>query len=281
MGEIVNTEQAAAWDGHEGDLWAEHADRYERAGRRIGRHIVDQDLVGRADRVLDIGCGTGASTRAAAAVATAGEALGIDLSSRMLEMARRRSEEEGLDNVRFVRADAQVVALDPGAHDLAISSFGAMFFGDPVAAFENIGRGLRPGGSLALLAWRSLPENDWLMALRGALALGRDLPQPPPDAPTPFSLADPERVHRLLGAAGFDSITLEPIDEMMELGADAADALEFAKTMGIVEGLTDGFDPGQRAEAMTNLADLFAAHQTDDGVLLASAAWLIRAERPA
>ncbi len=213
-----------------------------------------------------------------ARIAADGEVTGIDLSSRMLELARQRSEDEGLDNVRFVRADAQVFAFDPGAHDLAMSSYGVMFFNDPVAAFTNIGRGLRPGGSLALLVWRSLPENDWLMSLRGALALGRDLPLPPPDAPTAFSLAEPERVHRILGAAGYDSVTLEPIDEMVEMGTDAADALEFAKTMGIVEGLTDGLDPAQRAEAMANLADLFAEHETADGVLLASATWLITAK---
>ena len=128
-----------------------------------------------------------------------------------------------------------------------MSSFGAMFFNDPVAAFTNIGGGLRPSGTLALLAWRTLPENEWLMSVRGALAVGRELPMPPPDAPTPFALADPERVRSILESAGFDGVELEPIDELIDLGTDASDALEFAKTMGIVEGLTDGLDAEARA----------------------------------
>ena len=95
---------------------------------------------------------------------------------------------------------------------------------------------------------------------------------PPPDAPTPFALADPERVRTILEAAGFQSVDLEPIDEPIDLGADASDALAFAETMGIVDGLTHGLDAQQRAEAMTNLANLFHARQTAEGVLLASAA---------
>ena len=117
------------------------------------------------------------------------------------------------------------------------------------------------------------------MALRGALAVGPRAPVPPPDAPTPFSLADPDRVRGILGPAGFDEVELEPIDEPIEFGTDAADALAFAKTMGIVEGLTHDLDDDARAEAMANLADLFHAHETPDGVLFGSAAWLITARR--
>ena len=117
------------------------------------------------------------------------------------------------------------------------------------------------------------------MSLRGALAMGRQLPVPPPHAPTPFALAEPERVHTILGSAGFDDVELEPIDELIDLGTDASDAMEFAKTMGIVEGLTDGLDPEARAQAMSNLADLFVERETADGVLLASAAWLITARK--
>jgi SAM-dependent methyltransferase len=270
--EVANTEQAAAWDGHEGDVWTEHADRYDRASRRIWPRFVDTQIVGVADRVLDVGCGTGGPTRDVARIASDGEVTGIDLSTRMLELARKRSADEGLDNVTFVRGDAQVFPFEPEALDVAMSSFGTMFFNDPVAAFANIGGGLRRGGTLALLAWRTLQENEWLMSLRGALAVGRELPTPPPDAPTPFAFADPDRVHSILGSAGFDGVELEPIDEPIDLGTDASDAFEFAQTMGIVEGLTDALDPATRATAMSNLANLFHARETADGVLLGSAA---------
>jgi SAM-dependent methyltransferase len=181
--------------------------------------------------------------------------------------------------VSFVHGDAQVYPFEPEAHDVAISSFGAMFFSDPVAAFTNIGRTVRPGGRLALLAWRSLPENEWLMAFRDALAVGRELPMPPPEAPTPFSLADPERVSRVLGAAGFDDVAFTPIDEPMLLGSDAADAMVFASSMGIVEGLTHGLDDDTRATAMANLTRLFAERETPDGVLIGSASWTITATK--
>ena len=277
--DVVNIDQAAAWDGHEGDVWTEQADRYDRASRRIWTRFVEAELVARTDRVLDVGCGTGGPTRDIAHVATNGEVTGIDLSTRMLELARARSTDEGLDNVTFVRGDAQVFSFEPEEFDVAMSSFGSMFFSDPVAAYANIGGGLRRGGTLALLAWRALEENDWLMSLRGALAVGRELPMPPPDAPTPFALADPERVRTILEPAGFQSVEVEPIDELVDLGADASDALAFAETMGIVEGLTHELDAQQRAEAMTNLANLFHARETAEGVLLASAAWLITAHK--
>ena len=128
--------------------------------------------------------------------------LGVDLSSRMLDDARRRSAHEGLTNVEFLRADAQVHPFEPGAYDLAISVFGAMFFADPVAAFANIGRSLRPGGRIAFLAWQRFEDNEWLTAIFDALAAGRDLPTPQPGSPGPFGLADPDAVTTILRDAG-------------------------------------------------------------------------------
>jgi ubiquinone/menaquinone biosynthesis C-methylase UbiE len=184
---IVNTEQAAAWDGHEGDVWSEHADRYEAVVGGIWKVFLDEQPIIDGDHVLDIGCGTGKSTRDAARLTPAGRAVGMDLSARMLKCARHRSAAEGLTSIEFHQADAQVHPFATGAFDLAISSFGAMFFNDPVAAFANIGTGLRPGGRIALLAWRELARNPWLTLLREALALGRDLPEPPTGVPGPLT----------------------------------------------------------------------------------------------
>jgi SAM-dependent methyltransferase len=276
---VVNVEQAAAWDGHEGDVWTEHADRYDRAAARVVDRFFDGGHVRRDDRVLDVGCGTGAPTRRAARIADRGHVVGIDLSSRMLERARAKSADEGIDNVTFVRGDAQVHPFEIATYDLVMSSFGAMFFDDPVAAFSNLHGSLRPEGRVALLAWRTLPENEWLVVLREALAVGRELSLPPPDAPTPFALADPDRVRRVLGRSGFDEIELEPIDEVMTIGSDVADALAFTKTMGIYEGLTADLDADGRARAITSLEARFAEYETIDGVAISSAAWLIAACR--
>ena len=277
--EIVNVEQAAAWDGHEGDVWTEQADRYDRAGRRISERFRALVPIGRADDVLDVGCGTGQLTRHAAHKAADGTVLGVDLSRRMLELARSRSEADGLTNVDFAQADAQVHAFEPASRDLAISSFCAMFFGDPVAALANVGTALRPGGRLALATWRGLDENVWLVTLRTALAAGRDLPVPPARGPSPFGLSEPDHIRDVLAAAGYRDVELTPIDEPMEIGKDAGDALDFAKTMGLYEGLTNDLDDEATAEVTDRLHQAFVAAETADGVLLPAAVWLISATR--
>ena len=276
---IANVEQAAAWDGSEGAHWTEHAARYERAGWRHEKHFDEAGLIGASDRVLDIGCGTGKSTRDAARQAHEGSALGVDLSASMLERGRELAAAEGLTNVEFVQADAQVHPFEAGAFDVAISSFGVMFFNDPVAAFANIGAALTPQGRLAVYAWREIGRNEWVSEMRDALAVGRQLGEPPPDAPTPFSLADPDRVRRILGAAGFTDVALEPVDEPLEFGADADDAYGFMSGVGIVHGLTQDLDDAKKAEALAALRATVDAHETPDGVLFGTSAWLITARR--
>jgi SAM-dependent methyltransferase len=276
---IANVEQAAAWDGPEGAHWAEHAERYERAGWRHQQRFLGAGLISVGDRVLDIGCGTGKSTRDAAGVAAEGSALGVDLSTRMLERAREKSEAEGITNIGFEQADAQVHPFERDAFDVAISNFGVMFFGDPVAAFANIGAALTSEGRLAVMAWRELARNEWVQAIRGALAVGRQLPEPPPDAPTPFSLADPDRVQRILGAAGYVDVELTPVDEPIEFGADADAAYRFMSTTGIVHGLTHELDDARTAQALANLRATVEAHETGEGVLFGTSAWLITARR--
>src|SRR5205085_6087640 len=200
---IANVEMAKAWDGHEGDMWTTHADRYETTGRRTWAAFLGRGLVAAGDDVLDVGCGTGRPTADLARVAAPGRVLGVDLSSQMLERGRRRAEAEGLTNVEFVQGDAQVHPFEAAAFDVAVSSFGAMFFSDQVAAFANIGRALRPGGRLAVIAWQELARNEWLMAFREALAVGRTMGSPPNGAPGPFGLAEPDHVRQVMAEAGF------------------------------------------------------------------------------
>jgi SAM-dependent methyltransferase len=277
--EIVNVEQAAAWDGHEGDVWTEHADRYDTAARRVHDRIRALTAIARSDDVVDVGCGTGLATREAARAAADGTVLGLDLSRRMLELARARSDADGLTNVTFIRGDAQVHSFEAASRDLAMSSFCAMFFGDPVAALANVGTALRPGGRLALATWRSLAENEWLVTLRTALAAGRELGAPPNRGPSPFGLSEPDHIREVVGAAGYRAIELTPVDEAMVVGKDAADALGFATTMGIYEGLTQDLDDATTAQVTDRLHDAFRAAETAEGVLLPAAAWFISATK--
>lgn len=277
--DTANPEQAAAWNGREGEHWATHADRFERIGSPIWQRVVDRDLIGPADRVLDIGCGTGGSTRDLGRIAVHGNVLGVDLSAPMLAVARARAVADALTNVEFLQADAQIHPFDPGRFDAVVSSFGATFFADPVAAFTNIASGLRHDGTLVLLAWQQLDRNEWITAIRTALAMGRDLPVPPPQAPTPFSLADPARVRSLLAAAGFVAVDLDAVDEPMVFGTDADDAYGFLQTLGIVEWLTHDLDLPGRAEALARLRAAVEAHDQSGRVAFGSSAWLITARR--
>jgi len=277
--EIANVEAAEAWDGHEGEHWAEHAERYEHSSWRHRARLLQASGISPTDHVIDIGCGSGRATIEAAELASDGSALGIDLSSQMLAKAVQRAVESGVANAAFVQGDAQVHSFEPTAADVAISHYGAMFFGDPVAAFTNIAGGLRPGGRLALMAWRELERNDWIMLFRKALALGRELPSPPPNAPTPFSMADPDRVRTRLSAAGYRDVDLQPVDEPVEAGDDADHAYAFFSTVGIVNGLLHDLDDAQRAEGLENLRTAFKEAETADGVLLSSSSWLITAIR--
>ena len=205
--------------------------------------------------------------------------LGIDLSSQMLDVAGKRAAARGLTNVSFERTDAQTHVFAPETFELAVSSFGCMFFDDPVAAFANIGRALKPGGQIRFAAWRALKDNPWLMAVREALAMGRDLPFPPLEAPTPFSLSDPDRTLSLFTDAGFTDIELAPLDQPMIPGKDADDAYAFASQMGIVKGLSHDLDDAQRAEGLGKLRQALVDHETTDGVLLDTAAWIISARK--
>jgi SAM-dependent methyltransferase len=276
--DATNFEQAAAWDGEEGDEWTVHADRYDAACRRYDPHLTDGAQIAATDRVLDVGCGTGISTRDAALVAVAGSATGIDLSSRMVAEARRRSAMASLTNTRFVQGDAQVHPFDAEAFDVAISRFGAMFFGDPVAAFTNLARAMRSGGRLALLSWQELANNDWVLALRETLAAGRPLPVPTPGTPGPFGLADTNDVHRVLTAAGFD-IELTDVREPMYLGTDGDDAFDFVSGLGLTRGLLGGLDTHTRQAALDALRSRLTTHATSDGVLLGASGWVITARR--
>ncbi|HVE64448.1 MAG TPA: methyltransferase domain-containing protein [Mycobacteriales bacterium] len=277
MTTIANTEMAAAWDGAEGEHWAANAAHYERTADRLWAKFLAEVRVQPKDEVLDIGCGTGASTRSVARLAADGRVVGIDLSAPMLAHARDAAQGEGTDNVEFEQGDAQVHPFPTEAFDLAISSHGAMFFNDPVAAFTNIRSALRPGGRLALTAWRPLRENEWLVAIRTALAAGRDLPEPPPGMPGPFGLADADHVRRVLGGAGFTDVRVEPVDEPMVFGRDTDDAYAFMCTMGIVRGLSHDLDDEARTQSLADLRATIEQHATPDGVLFDSAAWLITA----
>jgi SAM-dependent methyltransferase len=264
-----NAAAAQGWDGPTGDFWTDHADLFDAAVARYQPPFLAAAGIGPDALVLDVGCGSGQTTRDAARLAPAGHATGVDLSARMLDLARRRAEQEGLTNVTFTQADAQIADL--ARVDRIISRTGAMFFGDPVAAFTNLARSLTPDGRLVLAVWQPYAEQEWIGSLRRAV--GAD-----PMGPVgPFSLGDPGRVRDVLAAAGFAPPDLAGVHEPMSFGPDVATAERMA--LGIVGGLLDELDGPARSRAVAAVRETLHEHLGPDGVSFGSAMWIVTAGR--
>lgn len=280
MHEIANVDQASAWDGDEGTRWAKDWERYDASVAAYRAPMLAAASITDGERILDFGCGNGQSARDAARATPDGFVLGADLSAAMLDQARQQAEAEGVRNIEFVQADAQVHTFDLAEFDVAISRFGSMFFSDKPTAFANIGRALRPGGRLLLVVWQPLSQNEQFATMFRTLAAGRDMPTPPPGAPSPFGLADPELARTWLAEAGFIDIDHEAVRGRFLFGAHADDATAFARRTSVAQSLLANLDDASKAHALDALSEAMQAHMTPDGVLFDSAAWFITARRP-
>lgn len=243
------------------------AEFYDAELRRHNEVFGAAVKAGTRDRVLDIGCGSGQSSRDAARVAVEGSVLGVDVSARMLEIARSRSAEEGLRNVAFERGDAQLLVFPAAGFDLCISRFGVMFFADPAAAFANIARAMRPGARLVWMVWQCQDRNEWATAIQRAIAPGSAISA---GAATPFSLGDPAITAEILRASGFVSVDFAEVREPVFYGQDVDAAYDALLGLQLVK------DPLARADvdvdaALRRLRDLLDAHLTADGVLVTRA----------
>jgi SAM-dependent methyltransferase len=277
--EIVNVDQAAAWDGPQGDVWVAREDALNAALVPHTEVLFSAAAVRRTDRVLDVGCGTGQTTRECARRAADGDALGVDLSSAMLARGRERAEADGLRNVTFEQGDAQVHPFPSERFDLVVSRFGVMFFADPVAAFANLHRASAPGGRLTVIVWQAVERNEWVALPRAALALGRDLPPLPTDAPGPMGLADADRTRGILVDAGWSDVELDEASVPYEFGPDVESAVAHAREVGFMRALLEGLDDEQTRQAVDELRAVMTEHASPDGVRLDSRIWVVRAVR--
>jgi SAM-dependent methyltransferase len=227
------------------------------------------------DHVLDIGCGTGLTTREAARMAWAGSALGVDVSASAIKRACELARAEGFTNVTFQHADAQVHRFVPEGFDVAISRFGTMFFDDPVAAFANIRQALRPAGRLLMLVWQTAERNEWDVLIQRSLDPAQPPAALPPEGPDPFSLGDPSTVKEILAAAGFADVAFTEVSEPVYYGRDVATAVDWVRGFSSTTRALDRLDPPAAARAIERLGDALAAHLSDDGVWLDSRAWIV------
>jgi SAM-dependent methyltransferase len=241
----------------------------------LGRQALQALAPNAGESVLDIGCGGGTTALdLARAVAPGGTVMGVDLSAAVLAFAKQAAK--GCKRVRFVQADAQVFPFEPASFDAAFSRFGVMFFADPVAAFMNIRRALKPGGRLAFVCWRALEENALdILPLKAAWVHLPPQPAHDPEAPGPFAFANPDRVRGILERAGFTEIGIVAHDELVGSG-DLASMLAVCSRVGAL-GKILRENPELLAATVPAVRSALAAHDGPEGVRLNAATWIVTA----
>ncbi len=282
-----NADQVAAWNGQSGDRWVANQARLDAMVAVFGQAAIEAAAPAKGERVLDIGCGAGASSLALAArVGPGGQVLGVDISEPLIGLARTLARQD--TPTLFQVADASSAELPEGAFDILFSRFGVMFFDDPTGAFAHMRRALRPGGRVAFVCWRGVAENDWMRlpmgAIKGILPPGA---QPDPEVPGPFSFGDRGRVSRILTASGFTDIVIAPFNASVPFGEggtrDTAidDAVRMALEVGPLSRVLADQPDDIRARASAAARAAFASLPGERMVMINGAAWIVMARNPA
>jgi len=283
-GALPNAEQAEYWNSETGRPWIACQEALDQRFAPLTELLIGRARVDCGACVIDVGCGTGATTlQLASAVGAHGSVLAVDISEPLLAIARRRVMHSGHPNVRFVIGDAQTHRFERASYDLAISRFGVMFFDDPVGAFRNLARALRPGGRLAFVCWAPLEDNPWfaLPLEVGVQRLGPPEPRPR-RAPGPLALSEQDHVDEILSAAGFADVRIEQVGTWLPGAADAREEAELASQVGLLARLLRerGADEAMRELLIGELADRLAPYLTADGIRLPARLHLVTAAAP-
>jgi SAM-dependent methyltransferase len=276
----LHSDQIDYWNGAGGSRWVQRQAATDVMLAPFADLLLAESGLQAGDAVVDLGCGCGATTAAVAArVGEAGRVLGLDVSAPMLAQTRERLS--AFSNATCVCADAASHAVEPPA-DHVVSRFGVMFFGDPAAAFANVRRWLKPGGRLTFMCWRPIQENPWMQVpLHAAYTHVPRLPKPDPEAPGPFSFADPARVRRILSQAGFAAPAIRPFDRKVDLacGRGLPDAVRNAMTIGATSrAVQDQPDDVQRRVADA-IGEALAPFVSGAEVPLDAAVWVVTTQR--
>lgn len=272
----TNSDQATLWNGTAGHAWVEMQALLDQAFKPLEDLLAGPFAALRAGRVLDVGCGTGSTTLAVAhALAERGRCVGIDISQPMIAAARTRARHEDAA-VDFICADAQTYPFEPVGFDNIISRFGVMFFEDPAQAFTNLRRAARAGAAMQTIVWRGPAENPFMTtAERAARPLLPSLPERDAEAPGQFAFADPHRIRRLLGAAGWTEIDIRAVDASCRF--PAKDLVRYFTLLGPLGRALHETDERMRARIVATVRDAFDPYVHGDDVRFGAACWIVEA----
>ncbi|WP_371526390.1 class I SAM-dependent methyltransferase [Streptomyces sp. NBC_01283] len=266
-----NSRQGKAWNGPLGTHWAGHHDRYDTMLSGVNDALFDAAAIGAGDRVLDVGCGAGATTRIAARLAAHGHAVGVDISAPLLDRARASTASDGITNAAYEQADAQLHPFPAAGYDVAISRGGVMFFADHTAAFTNIARALRPGGRLVFVCPQPVGAESEEARTLGLFAELLAQESVPAAHDAMASLSDPARIHEVLAA--YEDVTVTPVPVETVWGRTPADAVDFMLSRTPDRTVTEA--------TRVSMEEVFRPHATEHGVRLRAGVWLVTAVRPA
>ena len=274
----ANEQQRTKWNEERGLRWVADADRRDAILAPVGDLLLAAAGLSAGEAVLDVGCGCGATTLAAARAVAPGPVTGVDLSAPMLGVARERAARTGAD-VTFLEADAQTHAFESHRFDAVISRFGTMFFENPAAAFANLASAIDPGGRLCIVTWQPLAANEWLALATAEVQAFGELPDLSPANPGMFALSDPGVVDELLRAAGWHDVSIEPVALELPVGADVAEAVDYVTGTSIIRDVLDPLPDADQAAALAAVTDAIAPRESPDGVRLGAGVLVISACR--
>ena len=275
---IPNAKQRDEWNDTTGRRWLERHARIDQQIAPFGRRAMDRADIRVGDRILDVGCGCGETTiDLARRAGDAGFAMGIDISTILVEAARKLAQKSGVANVRFEAADAQTHRFPTGNFDLVFSRFGIMFFDDPEAAFRNLRSALKPGGRLAFVCWPAPQENLFVTIPKTAAARHITLPaSSEPNAPGPFAFGDSDRVRQILTRSGFSAIDVDRGSEKVG-GGSLDETTEMLLQLGPLGDLLDSLDAGTRQAIRADIQSGLRPFETAGRVRFDAIAWLVTA----
>lgn len=272
----THDEQTALWNGHAGRAWVEAQELLDQMLKPFEDLLIEAIPTGAADRVLDVGCGTGSTTLAMARrLGAEGRCAGIDISEPMITAARQRAERAG-SRASFTRADVQTHAFEPAGFDTVISRFGVMFFDDPILAFANLRRAVKDDARLRFVAWRGPAENPFMTtAERAAAPLLPKLPARRLDGPGQFAFADPGRVQRILQESGWGGIDVRPVD--VECSLPEKELVRYLTRLGPVGLALQEVDDRTRTQVIGTVRAAFEPYVHGKEVRFAAACWVVEA----